>query len=251
VIDLADDATVVLPIADRDQAPESPPSGWCGETAIQEGLLHLGMWAPQKKIHDAGKASHPDLYSQDIPVALSALGVAYTVYAPAKPGYGPYSEWVRGVLDQGDSVIAGVKILPTEHPEWGLDHFVLAVGYGPKGLLVNTTWGKRAWVADTTTKGLSLAHAFYAIRLRAVAHPKDAQPARLEVLEENPFEVKLRVRCEGLASGEQVRLEERSGAFDEKVAATELLTAVSGRAESVWTIAAKSVFRFHCVKPES
>src|SRR5215210_6311635 len=61
----------LLPIPARAQAPESPPSGWCGETAIQEGLLHLGVWAPQALINQAGHPSHPDLYSPDMPVALA------------------------------------------------------------------------------------------------------------------------------------------------------------------------------------
>ena len=34
-----------------------------------------------------------------------------------------------------------MKIYPTAHPEWGLDHFVLAVGLDARGLTVNTTWG--------------------------------------------------------------------------------------------------------------
>jgi len=84
-----------------------------------------------------------------------------------------------------------VKILPTKHPEWGLDHFVLVVGYGERGLLVNTTWGHREWVSDTTTPGLSFKNAFYAIRLDGVREAG----ARLTVLSESDGKVKLRVTC--------------------------------------------------------
>ena len=168
----AAEATLVLPIPARDQAPEAPPEGWCGETAIQEGLLYRGVSISQRVINQAGKPVHPDLYSTEIPIALTKLGVRYTVYSPARGGFDAFSQWVRGALEEGDPVLAGVKILPTEHPNWGLDHFVLVVGYGPKGLLVNTTWGTRQWVSDTRSPGLSFANAFYAIRLRGVTLPE-------------------------------------------------------------------------------
>lgn len=190
-----EDADVELPIPARAQAPESPPSGWCGETAIQEGLLHLGAWAPQAFINAAGRPAHPDLYSPDIPVALRALGVRFDVYPAQKRGYDAFAAWVKRSLDEGDPVLAGVKILPTEHPEWGLDHFVLVVGYGRKGLLVNTTWGRRAWIAPKVERGLSLDDAFYGLRLRALALPANARPARVEILDEDP--VRLRITCAG------------------------------------------------------
>jgi len=183
-----------LPIPARSHAPEAPPEGWCGETAIQEGLLTLGLWAPQRFINEAGKPVHPDLYSSDIPVALSALGVRYAAYSGGK-GFDAFAKWVSKAVDEGDPVIAGVKILPTQHPEWGLDHFVLVVGHGEEGLLVNTTWGSRRWVGDTTTDGLSFRNAFYGIRLVALTLPPKSQQARLAVLEESPTLVKLRVTC--------------------------------------------------------
>lgn len=160
-------ATVVLSIPARAQAPESPPSGWCGETAIQEGLLYFGIWAPQDAINRAGRPAHPDLYSTEIARALTALGMHFSAYRGSR-GYEPFSRWVRESLDAGKPVLAGVKLLPTEHPEWGLDHFVLVVGYGPKGLLVNTTWGYRASIADGN-RGISLKGAFYGLRLEGVA----------------------------------------------------------------------------------
>jgi hypothetical protein len=186
----AADAEVVLPIPDRDQDPKAPPSGWCGETAIQEALLHFGVWAPQKIINRAGKPKHPDLYSNEIPTALTGMGIRFTTYKPQTKGFAAYSAWVADAIDHGDPVFVGVKILPTEHPDWGLDHFVLAVGHGNKGLLVNTTWNRRQWADDKVKKGLSFANAFYAIRLHA-----PEKHARLSVLEEGAENVKLSVWC--------------------------------------------------------
>ena len=185
-----------LPIAARSHAHGAPPEGWCGETAIQEGLLTLGMWAPQWFINRAGRPAHPDLYSSDIPVALSALGVRFAVYGGGK-GFEAFAKWASMAVDEGDPVLAGVKILPTQHPEWGLDHFVLVVGHGDEGLLVNTTWGSRRWVADTTSDGLSFRNAFFGIRLLALALPAKGRQARLTVVEESPTLVKLRIACAG------------------------------------------------------
>lgn len=177
--------SAVLAIPDRKQAPESPPSGWCGETAIQEALLHVGVWASQQAIHDAGHSKHPDLYSDELPVALKNLGVKTSTFTG-----GDYEAWVQQSIYEGDPVIAGVKLLPTEHPKWGLDHFVLVVGYGPKGLLVNTTWGRKVWASATSTKGISFAKAFYAIRVRP-----DPSAARLRVLAETGHSVTLSIEC--------------------------------------------------------
>ncbi|MBX3187817.1 MAG: hypothetical protein KF819_12410 [Labilithrix sp.] len=225
------DAKLVLAIPARAQAREAPKAGWCGETAIQEGLLHLGAWAPQRLINAAGRPSHPDLYSPDIPVALTELGVRHTFYA-SRRGFDAFARWVRAALEEGDPVLAGVKILPTAHPEWGLDHFVLVVGHGDKGLLVNTTWGTREWVSDTRTPGLSLANAFYGIRLSGLSLPPGAIPARLTVIEEGDEVVKLRVDCRGAKAAAPHRLGprgDRAVAVDDEV-----------------TIDARVPARFHC-----
>ncbi len=243
-----EEAQVLLRIPDRRHDPKAPPSGWCGETAIQEALLYVGVWAPQSYIHRSGKSVHPDLYSQDIPTALAELAVRTSTYLPTgKGGFGAYRAWVQDAIDRGDPVIAGVKILPTEHPEWGLDHFVLVVGYGKKGLLVNTTWGGRRWVADTTTAGLSLKNAFYAIRVRGLAQPKNAIAARLAVIEEGMSTLKLAVSCEGLVPGTSYRLERRSGVWDTKPSWSESVNATSARLEREVTIEAEKPARFRCV----
>lgn len=229
---------VSLPIPDRPQAPESPPSGWCGETAIQEGLLHLGVWASQRAIHKAGNSKHPDLYSNELPTALTALSVQTSTYVPNAKDAKGYAAWVRAAIDAGDPVIAGVKLLPSEHPMWGLDHFVLVVGYGEPGLLVNTTWGRQEWASELSTKGISFAKAFYAIRLEGVPLPKGALAARLKVLTETPASVTLSIACVGLGSGDAFRIEKRKAATDAK---GEIVS-------SPVTLDPASTARFHCVR---
>jgi len=241
----AAEAKFLLPIPARAQAPESPPSGWCGETAIQEGLLYLGVLAPQRLINKAGRPSHPDLYATDIPVALNEMAVRHTFYSGGR-GYDAFAKWAKKTLDEGDPILAGVKILPTEHPEWGLDHFVTIVGYGDKGMLVNTTWGHREWVGDTTTKGLSLKGAFYGIRLQGQRGlPANARAARLSVVDEGDKFTKVRAHCSGLTPGQPYRLEIKSrlsSKSDDFVA-----SAAQMEREHEVNPEAEGTTRFHCV----
>jgi hypothetical protein len=203
-------ADSALPIPARNQGPGAPKAGWCGETAIQEALLHLGVYAPQRLVNAAGHPTHPDLYSPDIPVALTELGVRFTPYVAKKAGFDPYADFLRSAIDEGDPVIAGVKILPTEHPEWGLDHFVLVVGHGEKGFLVNTTWGRREWIAKGATEGLAFGSANYALRMRGMHLPSGATPARAALLEELVDTVKLHVACTHTVPGVAYRMERRA-----------------------------------------
>lgn len=200
------EAGTALPIAPRKQHADAPQAGWCGETAIQEALLYFGVWAPQRSIHAAGKPSHADLYAHEIPTALDAFEVHYELYAARVRGFGPYERWVRRAIDAGHPVLAGVKIFPTAHPDWGLDHFVLAVGHGDAGLLVNTTWGTRHWVGESDREGLSLKNAFFAIRLKGRRVGAGRRPARLEVLSEDDKRVKLLVRCPGATAASRIEI---------------------------------------------
>ncbi len=242
----AAEPTPALPIPDRDQAVESPPEGWCGETAIQEGLLHLGVWAPQRLINRAGRPRHPDLYASDIPSVLAAFGVRHTFYTARTRSFSAFAAWARSALEEGDPVLAGVKILPTKHPEWDLDHFVLVVGHGAKGLLVNTTWGRRAWVADGD-EGLSFKNAVYGIRLRGLQLVAKARPARITVLGEGPATVSVRVSCSGLESGAAYQMERRSNVRDAESAWSKTLIAVSGRVEEALSLDAGVPAQFQCV----
>jgi hypothetical protein len=246
--DVSAEAAFALPIPARDQADESPAEGWCGETAIQEGLLYLGVWAPQQLIHRAGRPRHPDLYADEIPIALAVLGVRYTFYPAKARSFPAFAAWARGALEDGDPVLAGVKILPTAHPRWDLDHFVLVVGHGAKGLLVNTTWGSRAWVADDET-GLSLRGAVYGIRLHGLRLAANARPARLAVLAEGEATVTVRASCSGLESGKPYRLERRRHARDREAEGSMTLVAASGRVDAELTVDAGVPSQFQCVSP--
>jgi hypothetical protein len=152
---------------------------------------------------------------------------------------------VRGALAEGDPVIAGVKILPTAHPDWGLDHFVLVMGHGPKGLLVNTTWGTREWVGDTTTPGLSLKNAFYGIRLHGLRLASSGVPARLALVEEGATTVKLRVTCASTTPGRRYRIERRRNPSETTALSSEEVT--GERMERELTVEAESPARFQCV----
>ncbi|MBS2019044.1 MAG: hypothetical protein JST00_39620 [Deltaproteobacteria bacterium] len=243
--------SAALPIPARAQAAESPPSGWCGETAIQEGLLYLGMWAPQRSINRAGRPVHPDLYANEIPAALTALGVRFTPYVARARGYDAFAKWAARAIDDGHPVLAGVKILPTQHPDWGLDHFVLVVGHGSDGLLVNTTWGHRAWVGDTTTPGLSFRNAFYGLRLDGLVAPAggsaSARPARITLLAEGDATMRTSVSCEGLRAGSRGRIEQRSWPSPSLESSLEVTADATGHAAAEVLVASSRFARFQCV----
>lgn len=198
------EAAVELPVAPRAQAKESPREGYCGETAIQEGLLLLGVYTSQTHVNRLGRPSHPDLYAGDLPVALRALGVRFTAFGGG--GYGAFVAFAREALAAKKPVVAGVKILPTAHPAWGLDHFVLVVGEAKDGLVVDTTWGTREITNDRRTHGISLANAVYGLRLDGIALPPSAHPAHVAIVAEDDAHVALRVSCDAPA-----RVELRSG----------------------------------------
>jgi len=124
----------------RDSHPGRAPSRWHVEFAVA---------------HQPGRAkpAHPDLYSSDIPVALARLRVRFTFYSARRGGFDAFARWVKEALAAGDPVLAGVKILPTKHPEWGLESLRTGRGHGPKGLLVNTTWGIRHGSATRRPRG--------------------------------------------------------------------------------------------------
>ncbi|MFI5379412.1 MAG: hypothetical protein ACHRHE_08945, partial [Tepidisphaerales bacterium] len=67
----------LLNVPDRVHWPDRSQKqvGWCGESALQQALLYHGGFFPQKTINESARPAHPDLYSNDIPVALDALGM--------------------------------------------------------------------------------------------------------------------------------------------------------------------------------
>ena len=129
--------SVELSIRDRDWDTTAPPEGWCGETCIQMAGLYYGVWIPQRVANEKGKPKTPDLWEHDVPVAMSALGVRFQT-APKEAGAAALLDWTVKALREGKPVILGVKLLPTKHPDWEVDHLVLAVGFSPEGLLLNT-----------------------------------------------------------------------------------------------------------------
>ncbi len=129
---------VNLHIPDRDEDDNAPDEGWCGETCIQMALEYYGKRVSQKAINKAGHPAQPDLWEDDVPVALDALGVKYNLWDADNPDLEAFIAWVKSQLEAGYPAVVGVKIYPDEQPDWYVDHFVLAVGCGSQGLLVNT-----------------------------------------------------------------------------------------------------------------
>ena len=206
-----------LNIADRAQAPERPKSGWCGETAIQMALLFHGAFFPQRAINKAGKPRHPDLYARDIPVALSALNadVAQWRWQPCE--LAKFLAWMKQEIKSGHPVLAGVKINPTAHPNWGLDHFVLAVGFDDKSLTLNTTWGKpqTRTLKDllSTRKGLAFKNrynSYYGIRIKGLRDANaGTRPVRLFAAKETREKMTVVVKCESLEPEAEYVVEKR------------------------------------------
>ncbi len=135
-----DTMIVNLNIPNRDWDPQRPNKsvGWCAETCIQMALAYYGVEISQKSINRAGSPSHPDLYMDEIDVALKELSLKYVSWKGKDKDLDDFIIWIRTMLDSNYPVLAGVKIYPDEKPDWFLDHFVLIVGYSKKGFLVNT-----------------------------------------------------------------------------------------------------------------
>lgn len=210
---------LLLAIPARDHAPERPEAGWCAETALQEALLYYGAFVPQRVINRAGEPTHPDLYWSDVPVAMKSLGLRYRRYSNKSNGdnMSAFLDWIEAQLDAGRPVIAGVKIHPTEHPEWGLDHMVLVVGHDRgQALYINTTWGyrKRFTRAELATSAHGIA--FHNGRGRyfayAILGPRGLRPqvrvGAIDIDSEDDDELRGSVVAAGLEVGRSYRLSE-------------------------------------------
>jgi len=248
-----DDVAVVLAIAPRDHAPERPDAGWCGETAIQQALLYYGAFVPQREINRAGNPRHPDLYWSDIPVALRRLGISYQKWT--KPvGVAQFIAWIRGHVRRGRPVFGGVKIYPTDHPRWGLDHFVLVVGYDDDALLMNSTWGHRVRRTDvqlTTAKNGFAFHnrsnRYYGFSIEGLAgEPAQALRVRLSVRRESPTRMDAMAIVQGLEVGQKYRLE-RSGLGKNKPEWTHAFTASATEQRIAVRVDKKNSAVFRCV----
>jgi hypothetical protein len=202
---------VQLEIPDVGQEKREPKEGWCGESAIQMALAYYGAYASQKVIHRAGKPKHPDLYPEDIPVALGSLGLEYKQWSG--DGLQPFLKWVRSDLAAGHPVLISVKIYPTAHPEWSLDHFVLATGCTKNALTLNDTWGKREPRSNaqltSKEKGLSLVNrqntCFGYSILGLKTSLAGLKPVRIQI-QHAEKRVELRITAERLEHGKHYRL---------------------------------------------
>ena len=210
----AEAKAISLEIPDTGQERRRPESGWCGEAAIQMAMSHYGVYASQQAINRAGKPDHPDLYAQDIPRAIRNMGLEYSPWRGN--GLETFSKWVRSQLADGHPVLPGVKIYPTAHPDWALDHFVLAAGCTPESLTLNTTWGRqeeKTFVGlSTKDKGLSFANRYgtyfgYAIRGMRTERPQfGSKPTRVTIDRDGDKQVKLRINIEKLEKGRRYQL---------------------------------------------
>ena len=131
---------VNLGIKDSAWDPNRPDLsvGWCGETSIQQAMAYYGVEVSQSEVNNAGNPEHADLYAQDIDTALDNLDVEYVVFDSTSGKVDDFLDWIREQLDLSRPVFCGLKIYPDQHPNWALDHFVLAVGYQSGSLLLNT-----------------------------------------------------------------------------------------------------------------
>jgi len=203
------DRGTALNVPPRTQAPGHPPEGWCGETAIQEVLLFHGAWFPQKHINAAGRPAHPDLYSDEIPVALANLGARFEMCRKESRDLAAFLGWLRGQMALGCPVLVGVKSNPTRHPEWGLDHFVTAVATEGDAVVFNTTGGtsvsRTARQLASTEEGYGFANrfnAYYGIGILGQAGAGTGFAAvRLFVTREEADRLDVVVKCEGLEPG--------------------------------------------------
>lgn len=219
---------VRLNILPREDDPGHPPEGWCGEVAIQESLLYAGAYFPQKAINAAGRPEHPDLYSHEIPVALQNLGAICEEWPPSgerRPTLDRFLAWIRRQVADGCPVLVGVKIYPTEHDAWSLDHFSLVVGATADALVINTTWGYSVTCSDAQLTslydGFSFKNKFdqyYGKCIRGMKDAAGSPTVRLHVLSESNDAMNVVAKCENLDIGGEYALFKSAGALAKNAA---------------------------------
>jgi len=206
---IPDDYQVLLNLPDRNQAPEKPPEGWCGEASIQMVALYYGAFLPQRLINALSNPIHPDLYNNDLPVALAKIGLEFSSFQNTQTTtVQGYIEWVKTQLDWGYPTILGCKIHPTTHPDWYLDHFIVAVGYTHEGLIYNTTWGyqeERSYeiLSSIEVEGISFANTYdryFGLAIQGFRSPLGGLPLYVypdQVCREDYFDIQIRDLEEG------------------------------------------------------
>jgi hypothetical protein len=131
--------SVLLPIPDRQWAKGAPPEGWCGEVSVQMVALYYGAWLPQVVVNRVAHPKHVDVWEDELPATLTSLGLRFEPWTGRDEG--ALLSWTVDSLRAGQPVILGVKLLPTEHPDWQVDHLMPAVGFSPTKLVFNTNLG--------------------------------------------------------------------------------------------------------------
>jgi hypothetical protein len=103
-------------------------------------MAYYGKELKQAAINRAAGvgAAVPDITTENMDIALDNLGVRCERWVETNHDVRVFIAWIKFSLRQGHPVICGVKTYPEGHPDWACDHFVLAVGYGDGGLLLNT-----------------------------------------------------------------------------------------------------------------
>jgi len=201
---IPDDYQVLLNLPDRNQAPDKPPEGWCGEASIQMVALYYGAFLPQRLINALPNPVHPDLYNNDLPVALAKIGLEFSSFQNTQTTtVQDYVEWIKTQLDSGYPTILGCKIHPTTHPDWYLDHFIVAVGYTHEGLIYNTTWGyqeERSYeiLSSIEVEGISFANTYnryFGLATKGFRSPLGGLPLYVypdQVYREDYFDIQVR-----------------------------------------------------------
>jgi hypothetical protein len=209
---------VRLDIPDAGQEDRTPEEGWCGESAIQAALSYYGVYASQKAINQAGKPSTPDLQDDDIPIALKGMDLEFKRWDGK--GLQPFLTWIRGELAAGHPVLLGVKIYPTEHPDWDLDHFVLAVGCTKNALTLDTTWeyqetrsiellsSEKFGLSFTNRHNTYFGYSITGMKLRA---KQATTPVRINIKRDGDAQVELHVTTDNLERGKRYQILKYAG----------------------------------------
>jgi hypothetical protein len=101
-------------------------------------MAYFGKEVSQKTINEAAGPDIPGINETDVDTALTTLGVTFTSWPDSDQDMDGFIDWIKDELCKGHPVICGTKIYPDEHPDWYVDHLVLAVGFDEDGLILNT-----------------------------------------------------------------------------------------------------------------
>jgi hypothetical protein len=154
---------VNLQIPDQGWDPQRPDTsvGWCAEASIQMAVRFYGDTVSQIDINRAGKPDHHDPYEYNIDPALHALGVSSDKWQGSDGDVQHFIDWIRREVAARHPVLCGFKAHPDGNPNWDFDHFMLVVGYTPRGLVVNTTTNGQRFI---TYRQLRSRHRGYSFR---------------------------------------------------------------------------------------